>query len=37
MEVSDQLFTQLSVCDEDEGVMGAIDILTGTDWYVYCF
>lgn len=36
MEVSDQLFTQLSTCeeaDEDEDYMEAIEIITGTDWW----
>jgi hypothetical protein len=34
MEVSDQLFTQLSTCEEadDEDCMEAVEIITGTDW-----
>lgn len=37
MEVSDQLYTYISVLDDEEiteGTMEAEDIITGTDWYV---
>jgi hypothetical protein len=33
IEVSDQLFTQLSVSEEDYSE--AMDIITGTDWYIF--
>lgn len=35
MEVADQLYSYLTVMDDDqvtEGTMEAIEIITGTDW-----